>query len=380
MIIFSQTLHSYLCGAMSELQKKSDRIVANWIMIGVAMLIIQIILGGITRLTGSGLSITEWDVITGTLPPLSEQQWLQEFHKYQQTPQYRLLNFSFTLSDFKFIFFWEWFHRFWGRLIGVVFAIPFIIFLIQKRFRPEMVKPLLILFLMGALQGAVGWIMVASGLTGDAIYVKPTKLAMHFVLACILISYAFWFGLQLKVKKESLVGDSGLKNFTWFIIVLLFVQLAFGALIAGHKGASSAPTWPDINGSLVPSYVFKQGWIGVIENPIVIQFIHRSIAYLLVVLIIVWMIRSLKTASTPAFEKARWIPAVFVFIQVALGVFTVLTSICIRPAIWNVFEWMAQLHQLVAILLLLSLFAVLYFLQGKQKAKTKMAVEPTAIS
>lgn len=365
---------------MSELQSKSERMVANWIMIGVVMLIIQIVLGGITRLTGSGLSITEWDVITGTLPPLNEQQWMQEFHKYQQTPQYRLLNFNFTLSDFKFIFFWEWFHRFWGRLIGIVFLIPFVIFLVQKRFRPDMVKPLLILFLMGALQGAVGWIMVASGLTGDAIYVKPTKLAMHFVLACILISYAFWFGLQLKVKKESLVRDAGLKNFTWFIIILLFIQLAFGALIAGHKGASSAPTWPDINGSLVPEYVFKQGWIGVIENPIVVQFIHRSIAYLLVVLIIVWTVRSLKTTSTLGFEKVRWIPAVFVFIQLALGIFTVLTSISIRPAVWNIFEWMAQLHQLVAILLLLSLFAVLYFLQGKQKAKTKMAVEPTAIS
>jgi cytochrome c oxidase assembly protein subunit 15 len=244
-----------------------------------------------------------------------------------------------------------------------------------------MVKPLLILFLLGVLQGAVGWIMVASGLTGDAIYVKPTKLAMHFVLACILISYAFWFGLQLKVKKESLVRDSGgLKKFTWFIIVLLFIQLAFGALIAGHKGASAAPTWPDVNGSFVPAYVFKQGWIGVIENPIVIQFIHRSIAYLLVVLIIVWTIRSLKTSSTPAFKKARWMPVLFVFIQVTLGVFTVLTSISIRPAIWNVFEWMAQLHQLVAILLLLSLFAVLYFLQGKQKAKTKNIVEATAIS
>jgi heme a synthase len=362
-----------------RMQNRSERIVANWIMIGVAMLIIQILLGGITRLTGSGLSITEWDVITGALPPLNEQQWLQEFHKYQQTPQYRLLNFSFTISDFKFIFFWEWFHRFWARLIAVVFAIPFIIFLVQKRFRSEMIKPLLILFLLGALQGAVGWIMVASGLTGDAIYVKPAKLAMHFVLACVLICYAFWFGLQLKVKKESLVYDNGLKPFTWSIIILLFIQLSFGALLAGHKGASSAPTWPDINGSFIPAFVFSQGGIGIIENPIIIQFIHRSIAYLLVVLIVVWTIRSLKTASTPAFEKARWIPGVFVFIQVALGVFTVLTSTRIRPAIWNVFEWMAQLHQLVAIFLLLSLIGMLFFLQSKQNAKTKNTVEPSAI-
>lgn len=360
-------------------QSRSDKAVANWIMIGVAMLIIQIVLGGITRLTGSGLSITEWDVITGALPPLNENQWLQEFHKYQLTPQYRLLNFSFTLSDFKFIFFWEWFHRLWGRLIGVVFLIPFIIFLIQRRFRQEMIRPLIILFLMGALQGAVGWIMVASGLKGDAIYVKPTKLAMHFVLACILISYAFWFGLQLKLKQESLVSANRLKNFTWWIIVLLFIQLVFGALIAGHKGAPAAPTWPGINGSLAPAYVFKQKWVSIIENPIVIQFIHRSIAYLLVILVLIWTIRAFKTKSSSAFAKARWLPVFFVFIQTTLGIFTVLTSIKIRPARWNVFEWMAQLHQLVAILLLLSLVAVLFFLQGKQKAKSKNTVEPTPI-
>jgi len=361
-------------------QSKSDKVVANWIMIGVAMLIIQILLGGITRLTGSGLSITEWDVVTGILPPLNRQQWLEEFHKYQQTPQYHLLNFNFTLSNFKFIFFWEWFHRLWGRLIGVVFLIPFVSFLIQKKFRPGMVRPLIILFLLGALQGGVGWIMVASGLKGDAIYVKPTKLAMHFVLACILISYAFWFALQLKVKKESLVRDPGLKTFTWSIIILLFIQLTFGALLAGHKGATAAPTWPDINGSLVPGYVFKQGFIGVINNPVVIQFIHRSFAYLLVILIVIWMIRTFKTNSSPAFARARWFPVIFVLVQLTLGIFTVLTSTQIRPAKWNIFEWMAQLHQLVAIFLLLSLTAALFFLQGKQKAKTKIGVEPTAIS
>ena len=362
-------------------QSSRDRAVANWIMIGVGMLIIQIILGGITRLTGSGLSITEWDVITGALPPLNEHQWLQEFHKYQQTPQYRLLNFNFTLANFKFIFFWEWFHRLWGRLIGVVFLIPFIVFLIQKRFRPEMIRPLVILFLLGALQGAVGWIMVASGLTGDATYVKPTKLAMHFVLACILICYAFWFGLQLMVKKESLIINTGLKKFTWSVIFLLFIQLTFGALLAGHKGASSAPTWPDINGSIVPAYVFNrpEGMRSIIENPIVIQFIHRSIAYLLVVLIFIWTIRAFKMKASPAFARARKVPILFVLLQVTLGIFTVLTSTRIRPAIWNIFETTAQLHQLVAILLLLSLIAVLFFLQGKQKAKTVKALEPTII-
>ena len=242
-----------------------------------------------------------------------------------------------------------------------------------------MIKPLLILFLLGALQGAVGWIMVASGLTGDAVYVKPTKLAMHFVLACVLISYAFWFGLELKVKNEDLITNRRLKNFTWSIITLLFIQLTFGALLAGHKGATAAPTWPDINGSVAPSYVFKQGPISVIDNPIVIQFIHRSFAYLLVLFVFVWTIRAFQPKAPASFMKIRWIPAFFVLIQLMLGIFTVLTSTKIRPAKWNTFEWLAQLHQLVAILLLLSLIAALFFLQGKQNLKTKKAVEANLI-
>ena len=142
---------------------RSTKLVATWLLIGVVMTVIQVALGGITRLTGSGLSITEWDVITGSLPPFNEQQWLAEFNKYRQTPQYHLLNFDFTLSDFKFIFFWEWFHRLWARTIGLVFAIGFVWFLVKKHFKKEMINPLLILFLLGALQGAIGWIMVASG-------------------------------------------------------------------------------------------------------------------------------------------------------------------------------------------------------------------------
>ena len=208
------------------------------------MLIVQIILGGITRLTGSGLSITEWDVVTGTLPPMNEQAWLAEFEKYRKTPQYLLLNFDFNLDDFKSIFFWEWFHRFWARLMGVVFIIPFIIFLVQRRFRADMVKPLIILFLLGALQGAVGWIMVASGLTGDAIYVKPTRLALHFIFAMVLLAYTLWFALKLLTKKNDFVVAPGLKNYTWWIIALLGVQFIFGALMAGHRAAPAAPTWP----------------------------------------------------------------------------------------------------------------------------------------
>ena len=352
---------------MSEFYpQKTSKAVAIWLMIGVSMLIIQILLGGVTRLTGSGLSITEWNVITGTLPPLNEQKWTEEFNKYKQTPQFLLLNPDFTLQDFKSIFFWEWLHRFWARLIGVVFAIPFIIFLIQKRFKEEMVKPLIILFLLGALQGAVGWIMVASGLTGDAIYVKPTRLMLHFVLALGLLCYTFCFALQLTVPANKRIVNRPVKNFTWVIIAVLVSQLAFGALMAGHKAATAAPTWPDINGTFIPSKMFSpDGVLSLIENKITIHFFHRSLAYLLLILIVIWTWKASKTNSHKLFSKTKWLPLLFVITQVVLGILSVLTSVQIVPNHWGVFEWLAQIHQLIAMFLLLSLVWMAYLLKSK---------------
>ena len=342
--------------------------VAVWLLIGVGMIIIQILLGGVTRLTGSGLSITEWDVITGTLPPMNEQQWAEEFNKYKQTPQFLLLNYDFTLNDFKFIFFWEGFHRFWGRLIGVVFAIPFFIFLLQKRFKDVIIKPLIILFLLGALQGAVGWIMVASGLTGDAIYVKPTRLMLHFVLAMGLLCYTFWFALMLLVPNEKRIVHKPLKKLTLGIIIVLVFQLAFGALMAGHKAATVAPTWPDINGAFIPAAVFsKVGLLDLVENTITIHFIHRSLAYILILLIIIWTWRAYRIQGNKLFTKTRWLPLFLVILQVILGIYSVLTSVKIVPNYWGAFEWHAQFHQLTAMFLLLSLTWMAYIIRtGKQ--------------
>ncbi|MFL5786664.1 MAG: COX15/CtaA family protein [Flavisolibacter sp.] len=355
------------------MENRSDKIIAYWLLTGVGMLMIQIILGGITRLTGSGLSITEWDVVTGIIPPLNNAQWLDAFHKYQLTPQYHLLNANFTLHDFKFIFYWEWFHRLWGRIIGVVFLLPFLIFLVKRRFKLEMINFLVFLFLLGALQGAVGWIMVASGLTGEAIYVQPTKLAMHFVLATILLSYTYWFALQLLIDRQELVCNRPLKRFTWIILVVIVIQLAFGGLMAGHKAAPAVPTWPDMNGTFIPSYVFNrpEGWLSIIDNPIVIQFIHRTLAYLLFILICIWTVKAIKIPSGGGFKTARLFPAILVAIQLTLGVLTVLTSTRIRVTKWNIFEWMAQLHQIVAILLLLSMVLALFYLHLKQKANSE---------
>jgi cytochrome c oxidase assembly protein subunit 15 len=339
--------------------------VAIWLLIGVAMIIVQVILGGITRLTGSGLSITEWNVVTGTLPPLNGAQWLAEFHKYQQSPQYRLLNTGFTLSDFKFIFFWEWFHRLWGRLIGLVFAIPFVYFLVQRRFRQDMIKPLMVLFILGALQGLVGWIMVASGLTGDAVYVKPTRLAFHFIFALGLLCYTFWFALQLLVRAHDKVTAPRLRAGTWWIVGLLGLQLIYGALMAGHRAAPAAPTWPDINGSYMPR-LFPHGLVSLIDDRITIHFVHRNLAYFITLLIAVWTYRAFLRRPTGLFAKTRILPLLFVIIQVILGIATVLSSTHIRPTRWNEFEWMAQLHQFTALLLLLSLVLNAFLLRTKR--------------
>ena len=345
---------------------RSSKLVATWLLIGVGMTIIQIALGGITRLTGSGLSITQWEVITGSLPPLNEQQWLVEFNKYRQTPQYQLLNFDFTLSDFKFIFFWEWFHRVWARMIGLVFAAGFIWFLVKKHFKKEMINPLLILFFLGALQGAVGWIMVASGLTGDAVYVKPTRLALHFIFAMGLLCYTFWFALQLLVPKEQAMVYPSLRKWNYAILWVLILQLLYGALMAGHKAANVAPTWPTINGEWLPEKLMteKPALLNFIDNKILIHFIHRGLAYILFVLISVWSVALFKTKGSILFNKTKWLPLAIVFIQALLGIGSVVTSKGIVPGHWGFFEWMAQLHQLGGMLLLLSLVWMLYIVRG----------------
>ena len=348
-------------------QQKNNRAVAIWLLIGVAMMVVQILLGGITRLTGSGLSITEWNVVTGTLPPLNDSQWQAEFFKYQHTPQFRLLNSEFSLADFKFIFFWEWFHRLWARLIGVVFAVGFLYFFFTKKLKKEMVKPFLILFLLGALQGMVGWIMVASGLTGDAVYVRPTRLALHFLFALFLLSYTFWFALQLLTEKQYFNGNNFLRRLTLIIIIILGVQLLYGALMAGHKAAVVASTWPDINGDIIPANLYKkgEGVFNFIENKILIHFVHRGVAYILLLLVAIWTIKAARNKNITLLQKTKWIPISLIVLQMTLGIASLLTSTQIVANQWGAFEWMAQLHQLIGMLFLLSMVWMLFIIKKK---------------
>ena len=355
---------------------RSNKLVATWLLLGVVMTIIQFVLGGVTRLTGSGLSITEWEVITGALPPLSEEAWLTEFAKYKQTPQFQLLNFEFDLQNFKYIFFWEWFHRLWARIIGLVFAGGFIWFLVAKHFKKEMIKPLVILFFLGIMQGAIGWIMVASGLEGDAVYVKPTRLALHFIFALGLLSYTFWFALQLSVPKTALQISAGMhqavqkaKTLNVAILALLVLQLMYGALMAGHKAAMVAPTWPTINGDYMPTNLFSDPvfLLNFIENKILVHFMHRGIAYVLLILVIYWTVKLYQINGSSFFNRIKIFPLLLVVLQVLLGIASLLYARSIIPGVWGIFEWMAQIHQLVGMSLLLSLVATYYVMRAQTK-------------
>lgn len=336
-------------------------------MVGVAMIIVEVFLGGTTRLTGSGLSITEWKPIMGVLPPLNSKDWNEAFDGYKQIAQYKYLNAHFTLDDFKFIFFWEWFHRLWARLIGIVFIAGFLFFIIKKYFDREMVLPFVILFGLGALQGLVGWIMVMSGLNDTDLYVSHFKLAIHFTLALILLCYTLWFALKLLVPPSQRVINDGLKNFTCVILVLLFVQIVYGAFMSGLKAAPSAPTWPSINGYWIPEGLMENSWV---SNPVNVQFIHRQLAYLLATLIIFWFGKARYFSSktnTILFSKTHWWPIILVSAQVCLGVFTVLNAHTMATHRFGFYEFLAECHQLVAIFLLISLVTNLYMLAPQKK-------------
>ena len=350
-------------------QTRSSKPVAAWLLIGVFMIIVQVLLGGITRLTGSGLSITEWKPIIGALPPMNEQDWISAFEKYKQIAQYKYLNSHFALDDFKFIFFWEWIHRLWARLIGVVFIIPFIFFIIQKRFKKEMIRPLIILFLLGAIQGLVGWIMVQSGLDdSELLYVSHYKLAIHFILALGLLCYTFWFALKLLVPVQQITYNSSLRKMMGWLITLLTIQLIYGAFMAGLKAAATAPTWPDINGAWYPDTIQSFGgrqFTGIsflFDHPLVIHFIHRNLAYVITVIVMIWTWHSYKVRGTNFFQSTKAWPLIMVLLQVVLGVLTVLNAI--DP---NSFLWLGVAHQFVAMVLLLSFVWMFFIVRGKRE-------------
>lgn len=337
--------------------------VATWLWIGVFMIIVQVMIGGITRLTESGLSITEWKPITGALPPLNDAAWQQEFVKYKGTDQFKYVHQYFSLEDFKHIFFWEWFHRLWARLLGVVFLAGFIYLWAKKAIHKKMITPLVILFLLGVLQAVVGWIMVQSGLVPQKFYVGHVELTTHLLAAVILLFYTAWFAYSLMPAWQNPVRQKTLRNYIILFTILFFVQLMYGGFMAGLRAAISAPTWPSINGSIVPADMgeLQPFSANLHVNPITVQFIHRGLAYILAIVALLFFVKSRQLRSHPLFKKISLYFFGLILLQVLLGILTVMNATN-KLAL----TWLGVTHQTVAMLIVLALAGLIYLLRTKR--------------
>ena len=319
----------------------------------------QIVIGGITRLTGSGLSITKWEIVTGTIPPLNQKQWKQEFELYKNTPQYKKINAGMSLQAFKRIYFWEYLHRVWARGMGFVFIIPFTLFLAKGWLDRALIKRLLMVVFLAAIVATFGWIMVASGLI-ERPWVNAYKLSIHLCLALLLYAYLLWTFLGYRFP--TVMGDKS-SGLTWYIGLLAF-QIFLGGLMSGMKASLLYPSFPDYNGFLFPQLLLvTESWnVQNIWNydatglaPTLVQFLHRTLGYLLVIFGL-WLARLLWRRLTS--RRHRIGIGIFIFLlvtQVLLGISVLINSIAQIPVFLGV------LHQAVAILLLTSVIFLYYF-------------------
>ena len=349
---------------------KEKKIVAWWLLLGVVMIFFQIVIGGITRLTGSGLSITKWEIVTGAVPPLNEAAWNTEFEHYKATPQYHKLNHGMSLAEFKFIYFWEYFHRLWARLMGFVFAIPFAVFLFQKKLSSSLIKQLLVLILLAALVASFGWIMVKSGLVNRP-WVDAYKLTLHLSLALVTYGYLVWLFLSQFFEKKNFTIYPALKKFAVSLLFLLCFQLVLGGLMSGMHAGLLYPTFPDMHGQFIPDVLLTaSNWTSASFlhydtdpfAPTLIQFLHRGTAYLFFVLTLIFFFRSKKYSLNHPLPLMMNMLTFLVSLQVLLGILTVLHFTGETPVLLGV------LHQATAILLLSALIGV-NFLLRKQDVK-----------
>jgi cytochrome c oxidase assembly protein subunit 15 len=328
----------------SFLKSDRSRPVAIWLSVTAVLVFAMVIVGGATRLTGSGLSITEWKPISGVIPPLNAQAWAAEFHNYQRIPQYQLLNRGITLDQFKVLFWWEWAHRLLGRLVGLVFAGPFVVFLVLRRLPARLIWRCGVLFILGGLQGLVGWWMVASGLE-KLVFVAPERLAAHLGLALILYCALIWTAWEAWQGQGRPTRSQVWKPVTLLVLALVYVQSLLGALVAGNKAGLVYNDWPLMNGDLFPRD-YMDGPIGrtLLHSQAAVQFNHRIGAYLvfLVGLAVAW------TAG-----RARHLPERFRVLAVILGVLvTAQASLGVATLMAHAPLALSMAHQAGAALLL----------------------------
>jgi cytochrome c oxidase assembly protein subunit 15 len=344
------------------------KIVGSWLLVGCAMVFFQVIVGGVTRLTESGLSITQWKPLKGIVPPLNEREWNAEFDLYKQKVQYKTINEGMTVAEFKWIFFWEYFHRFWARFMGFVFIIPFIFFIAKGWFDKDLQKKIAVLFIWGGVIGVYGWIMVKSGLTG--VFVPPVHLSIHLVLALSLFAYLIY--MTLSVFRPHYVFQirnpkSEIRNLSLAILSLLFLQIFLGGILSGMKAGLAYPTWPDMNGQLIPSALFteKPSAAGfMLYNAqdfwgrTFIQFVHRFTAYLLIVLIFIFFFKTRNITTDRIFRLGLNLFPAIVLLQACIGIVTVLHCVGKISVFYGV------LHQAGAMLLIAVTVFVIFHLRS----------------
>jgi cytochrome c oxidase assembly protein subunit 15 len=328
----------------SFLRSDRSRPVAVWLFIVAALVLAMVVVGGATRLTGSGLSITEWKPVTGALPPMSAQDWTDEFARYQEIPQYQQVNRGMTLEEFKAIYWWEWGHRLLGRLVGAVFALPFAYFLIRRELPRRLIVRCVGLFALGGLQGAVGWWMVASGLV-ERVSVAPERLAIHLGLAFALLGALVWTALDAWSGAPRQTVPSPWTRGSMALIGLVFFQILLGALVAGNHAGYVYNDWPLMNGALFPKDYAGNGlWGTLAHSQAAVQFNHRVVAYLLTAIGIgmAWVATRSRYLPYEAKTLALAVGAA-IGVQALLGIVTLVAGVPI---------WLGMAHQVAAAVVL----------------------------
>ena len=315
-----------------------------WLFVVLVAIFALVLVGGATRLTDSGLSITEWKPIHGVIPPMSEADWQEELQLYRQIPEYQLINKGMSLDEFKRIYWWEWAHRFIARSVGVLFGLPFLFFLATGRVEKRLRWPLFGLLVLGGLQGAVGWWMVASGLV-DRVDVSQYRLATHLTLACLIFAAIVWVMRGLAPHSDDPVPSIGLRRGAGALVALVLVQIYLGGLVAGLDAGLASSTWPLMNGAIVPDGLLEltPSWRNFFENELTVQFVHRMSGYLLFALVLWHMMASIRRGRGSTHCRRAVVLFVMVAIQALIGIVVILTQV---PVGW------ALLHQGWAVLVL----------------------------
>ncbi|MGE0501994.1 MAG: COX15/CtaA family protein [Rhizobiaceae bacterium] len=321
-----------------------DRKAVRFWLYGVLLLLVAlVIVGGATRLTDAGLSITEWQPIHGVIPPLTDAEWEEEFAKYRQIPEYQLVNKGMTLDEFKTIFWWEWAHRVLARAVGVVFALPLAFFLWTSRIESGLTPKLLGLFVLGGLQGAVGWWMVASGLT-ERVDVSQYRLATHLTLACVIFAAIMVVARGLAPHSAPPAGR-GSQRFAGWLVIAMLVQIYLGGLVAGIDGGFAFNTWPRMDGELIPGdlFILDPFWLNFFETAKTVQFTHRIGAYLLLILTIWHAVATQRRLPGSTHALRAFVLVALMLVQAAIGITTLLLTVPL--------EW-ALAHQAMALVVL----------------------------